>query len=470
MSDLFRLVEKANAFSLLSSIQNDEGNWKTYKNCDGYSLLHVCAQLGRPDCLKVLLQQPGVNPGVETRFDRRQPIHLAALNGRESCLVLLLNRGADPNASDATRTTPLHLAASRSDSDRIVRRLLDAGARVDVQTKDGWAPLHEASRTGHVDAVRLLTERGSALEFGGVALWQPLHMAASLGRVDAVDVLLRAGANADCVGGPDGNTPLIEAIYHDQFGSAQHLLAHNADTEYINERGQKALGFAIRKTTVDFTQLLLDWEANVDAYNSLQGDVVCYAEEWARRGRSSACLTALLRARMERGDAGVCGRSLCVLVRDGASTNRLCSYINACHSLACLDFSSRALDGVLSRDVGRGRGSAVVEENVGVLLAAGAELNVTGTFALPFAFAIVERNVFWNEQTLTRFLEDHTVQLASVLTSLKSRCRFVVRRALGPSRLCRVHELPIGWLLKRYLLFGYPLYLGGADDIGNSLA
>ena len=54
-----------------------------------------------------------------------------------------------------------------------------------------------------------------------------------------------------------------------------------------------------------------------------------------------------------------------------------------------------------------------MEENVGVLLAAGAELNVTGTFALPFAFAIVERNVFWNEQTLTRFLEDHTVQLAS---------------------------------------------------------
>ena len=223
MSDLFRLVEKANAFSLLSSIQNDEGNWKTYKNCDGYSLLHVCAQLGRPDCLKVLLQQPGVNPGVETRFDRRQPIHLAALNGRESCLVLLLNRGADPNASDATRTTPLHLAASRSDSDRIVRRLLDAGARVDVQTKDGWAPLHEASRTGHVDAVRLLTERGSALEFGGVALWQPLHMAASLGRVDAVDVLLRAGANADCVGGPDGNTPLIEAIYHGNDGSKQEI-------------------------------------------------------------------------------------------------------------------------------------------------------------------------------------------------------------------------------------------------------
>ena len=42
----------------------------------------------------------------------RAPLHLAARRGRTETVALLLDRGADINATDNYRWTPLHLAAN----------------------------------------------------------------------------------------------------------------------------------------------------------------------------------------------------------------------------------------------------------------------------------------------------------------------------------------------------------------------
>ena len=43
----------------------------------------------------------------------------------------------------------------------MVKRLLEKGAEIDVQTKDGWTALHWAVRDSLVDNLRLLRDSGA---------------------------------------------------------------------------------------------------------------------------------------------------------------------------------------------------------------------------------------------------------------------------------------------------------------------
>jgi len=58
--------------------------------------------------------------------------------------------------------TPLHVAAVRGDAE-VARRLLDAGAEINVPSEHGYTALHEAVAQGHRETVFLLVQRGASL-------------------------------------------------------------------------------------------------------------------------------------------------------------------------------------------------------------------------------------------------------------------------------------------------------------------
>jgi ankyrin repeat protein len=60
---------------------------------------------------------------------------------------MLLEHGADVMAQNKDGETPLHLA-SREDKGEVIHMLLEHGAHVMAQNKDGDTPLHLASREG----------------------------------------------------------------------------------------------------------------------------------------------------------------------------------------------------------------------------------------------------------------------------------------------------------------------------------
>ena len=68
---------------------------------------------------------------------------LAAEEGHEDVVLLLLNNGADPNKANNSGRTPLHSAAS-SGNLSIVRQLLYSGATPDIQDEFGWTPMFMA--------------------------------------------------------------------------------------------------------------------------------------------------------------------------------------------------------------------------------------------------------------------------------------------------------------------------------------
>eukprot|EP00953_Heterococcus_sp_UTEX-ZZ885_P039811 20388-Heterococcus_DN1.PRE.3 len=67
----------------------------------------------------------------------------------------------DVNKKDFYKNTALHRAACMGYT-QIVKLLVEQGADVDAQAKDGWTPLHLAARWGRIDAMRVLVDEGHA--------------------------------------------------------------------------------------------------------------------------------------------------------------------------------------------------------------------------------------------------------------------------------------------------------------------
>ncbi|KAA0158565.1 hypothetical protein FNF27_08358 [Cafeteria roenbergensis] len=115
---------------------------------------------------------------------------LAAQNGHESTVGLLLDRGADVEARTLSGATPLLIALKR-------RRfgaagvLLKAGADIGACDKDGWNALLTAASAGTESMVRELLDRGADIEVTNVAGETALSVAAN-------DSVARVLERADC--------------------------------------------------------------------------------------------------------------------------------------------------------------------------------------------------------------------------------------------------------------------------------
>ncbi len=114
-------------------------------------------------------------------------LHLAAAGHRVELVRLLLGAGADPNSSKNRRQSgPLHYAAdgyingpdwNATRQVQTIQRLLDAGADINAQDRNGASPLHRAVRTRCAAAVKCLLERGSDARLKNRSGSTPFHLA-----------------------------------------------------------------------------------------------------------------------------------------------------------------------------------------------------------------------------------------------------------------------------------------------------
>ena len=162
-------------------------------------LLTAIVEDDRPRARNLLKADPGLATSLITEarlyeskivhwvYAGDTALHLAAAGHRVELVRLLLAAGADPNsAKNHRRSGPLHYAAdgyingpdwNATRQVQTIQCLLDAGANIDAQDKNGASPLHRAVRTRCAAAVKCLLERGGDAKLKNKPGSTPFHLA-----------------------------------------------------------------------------------------------------------------------------------------------------------------------------------------------------------------------------------------------------------------------------------------------------
>ena len=196
---------------------------------------------------------------AEYKWDaEKKPIALAAANGHEEMVELLLTNCADPDGMAPlrrTRYTALHFAALGG-YNMIARHLISEGADVNGKTDiQNDTPLHAAVENNHLSTVRLLVNHRAALDQMQSYEWTPLYIAVDKGHMSIVDFLLDRGATPDGIG--EDSTPLQVAVEHGNVTIAQLLLDFGACVDIEDDEGRTPLIAAAELGSVTMVDLLL---------------------------------------------------------------------------------------------------------------------------------------------------------------------------------------------------------------------
>ncbi|KAI0968538.1 ankyrin repeat-containing domain protein, partial [Xylaria arbuscula] len=112
-------------------------------------------------CLLELKADPNHEEAVLEGYNKMSPLRLAAGEGHEAIVKLLLGHGAKIEAHDIWGNTPLHFAANYG---RLAacKVLVNAGADINVCHLEGDNVVTTAARCGHLEVVRYLLSQGAS--------------------------------------------------------------------------------------------------------------------------------------------------------------------------------------------------------------------------------------------------------------------------------------------------------------------
>lgn len=165
----------------------------------GTNAIHLAADLGMFDCLKILLDTSGADPNVRTRVGDREStaLHFAADGGFVECVDLLLSKEADASLKNHRGSTALHLAARCSSLECVESLLRKGNADPNAKDHDMRTPLHAAIGKSDCscDIIETLISWGANVNQKDEYGFTPLHLAALDGLSACVETLIYHGAD-----------------------------------------------------------------------------------------------------------------------------------------------------------------------------------------------------------------------------------------------------------------------------------
>ena len=178
-----------------------------------YAGLHAAAAEGDVAEIK-RLAAAGANLEA-TDSDRRTPLHVAVFMHRHEAARALLQLGANPNAFDAQKYDIVTIAAVDNDVE-MLKLALVGGCRADnITSPYNGTALIAAAHLGHAEVVRTLIAAKAPLDHVNNLGWTALIESIVLGNggeqhTKTLDALVKAGANVN-IADRNGATPLALA-------------------------------------------------------------------------------------------------------------------------------------------------------------------------------------------------------------------------------------------------------------------
>lgn len=154
--------------------------------------VHAAAKSGDTDEVAALLS---MDNRLTRTFDADgwSPLHLAAHYGHADVVTLLLHNNApvDLRSTNQMANTALHAALAGRRAGEVARILLDAGADVNATQHGGWTAMHAAAANGDRRVVELLLSRGANAAAANDAGVTPAGIARDRGHAELADLFER---------------------------------------------------------------------------------------------------------------------------------------------------------------------------------------------------------------------------------------------------------------------------------------
>lgn len=121
-------------------------------------LLHVATRMNTPGLLECLLKCKGVDiDAYESEKSKETALYVAAKYDLKESVLSLLQNGANTELGETSfGWTPIFVAASNGYND-VIDLLINNGAKYYIQDESGWTPREHAALRGHIDIVNKLT-------------------------------------------------------------------------------------------------------------------------------------------------------------------------------------------------------------------------------------------------------------------------------------------------------------------------
>ena len=265
---------------------------------NGWTALHfaVSGKEIKTDVIMPILRN-GVNVHAETDKGSTA-LFLAAENGSEAAVEILLDAGAKADARNTANSTPMHRAAQGGHL-AVVKSLIEAGANPLAKKRRDITPLQLALENRYFDVAMQLLERTKSelpsIEDYEESLWllaregfekgvtkvlgyplhnlnredpiynqSPLSHAAENGHERVVQILLDKHVEKNSAD-KNGYNALMWAVINEHQAVAEQLLARGADIHRRDHDQWTALHFAIENRNTSMVDMLLDMGADVSA-------------------------------------------------------------------------------------------------------------------------------------------------------------------------------------------------------------
>ena len=256
--------------------------------------LHIACHNGHLQMVKMLLHAQAHLNVQDT--NGQTPLHIASLHGHSQIVDQLLEAKEDPNAQSTGGATPLYYASMQGFT-QIVVSLLDKKANPNIQANNRTTPLHAASLSlffgsninkvsyevlfhpkndlhlsvqnskSHSQVVKMLLEAQANPNVQSIEGFTPLHTAISRGDLPIVVHLLEAYADPN-IQDNCGVTPLLIACRKGLLCVVELLLEAHADPNIQNNNGVTPLFVAMINGHHLIVQRLLESRANLTIWNN----------------------------------------------------------------------------------------------------------------------------------------------------------------------------------------------------------
>ncbi|AXK60765.1 ankyrin repeat domain-containing protein [Candidatus Chromulinivorax destructor] len=192
--------------------------------------------------------------GVPVR--KKMNLFITVFFDRQDILQMLITAHADLNIQDDHDKYTVLILAAEKGKEKCVKMLLEAGANKNITCAYDVTALMLASQAGHEETVRILVNNGVDINSLDVHHCTALMIAAQAGHKEMVNILLKAGADKD-IKSLKNETALMAAVQKGRTGIVKKLLKVGADKDVKTIDNKTALDFAVQRDYKKIQEILL---------------------------------------------------------------------------------------------------------------------------------------------------------------------------------------------------------------------